>query len=71
MILDILAPIHLITPDAEIVRRALEARAEYGIHFYDGMIVAAAERAGSQRSWSEHLNVGQRYFGATVVNPFQ
>ncbi|HLX86455.1 MAG TPA: PIN domain-containing protein [Terriglobales bacterium] len=70
-ILDKLAPFRLIVPDAGLVRRAVEACASYGIHFYDGMIVAAAERAGSQRIWSEDLNAGQEYFGAVVENPFR
>jgi predicted nucleic acid-binding protein len=70
-ILDVLAPIKLIAPDAEIVRRAVEAHAAYGIRFYDGMIVASAERAGCERIWSEDLNPGQKYFGVTVANPFQ
>jgi predicted nucleic acid-binding protein len=69
-ILDVLAPIAVVVPDADIVRRAVEAHAAYGIHFYDGMIIAAAERAGSEKIWSEDLNGGQRYFGVTVVNPF-
>jgi predicted nucleic acid-binding protein len=69
-ILDSLKPIPLIKPDAEIVSRAVEARAQYGIHFHDGMIVAAAERAGAERIFSEDLNAGQKYFGATVTNPF-
>lgn len=69
-ILDALGPIGLITPDGDMVRRAVEAGASYGIHFYDGMIVAAAERAGSTRIWSEDLNAGQRYFSVTVANPF-
>jgi predicted nucleic acid-binding protein len=68
--LDALGPIRVIAPDAEIVRRAVEARAEYGIHFYDGMIVAAAERGGCGRIWSEDLNAGQEYFGVLVENPF-
>jgi predicted nucleic acid-binding protein len=34
------------------------------------MIVAAAERAGSEKIMSEDLNAGQEYFGVTVVNPF-
>jgi predicted nucleic acid-binding protein len=69
--LDALATIRLVVPDAELVRRAVEARAAYGIHFYDGMIVAAAERAGCQRILSEDLNAGQEYFGVTVSNPFR
>lgn len=70
VLLDSLAPLKLVATDSGIVRRAVEARARYGIHFYDGMIVAAAERAGCHRIWSEDLNPGQRYFGVAVENPF-
>jgi predicted nucleic acid-binding protein len=70
-LLDALAPIRLILPDGDIVRRAVEARAAYGLHFYDGMIIAAAERAGSARIWSEDFNPGQKYFGVTAANPFE
>ena len=45
--LDAMAPIRLVIPDVELIRRAVEVRASYGVHFYDGMIVAAAERAGA------------------------
>jgi len=68
--LDALSNLRVVTPDAELVRRAVEARVAYGIHFYDGMIVAAAERAGCQRIFSEDFNSGQEYFGVTVMNPF-
>ncbi|MFZ0287213.1 MAG: PIN domain-containing protein [Terriglobales bacterium] len=70
-ILDALAPIKLIPLDAGVVRRAVEAHATYGVHFYDGMILAAAERAGCERIWSEDLSPGQKYFGVTVANPFR
>jgi predicted nucleic acid-binding protein len=70
-VLDALGPIPVIVPDADIVRRAVDARAEYGVHFYDGMIVAAAERGGCGKIWSEDLNGGQKYFGIVVENPFQ
>lgn len=70
ILLDALAPIKVIAPDAELVRRAVEVRAAYGIHFYDGMIVAAADKVGCKRIWSEDLNSGQEYFGIRVENPF-
>jgi predicted nucleic acid-binding protein len=70
VVLDALAPIKIFPHDAGVVRRAVEARATYGIHFYDGMIVASAEKAGCKRIWSEDLNSGQEYFGVTVENPF-
>jgi predicted nucleic acid-binding protein len=70
-LLDALGPIGVVVPDADLIRRAVEARGVYGIHFYDGMIVAAAERGGCERLWSEDLNSGQQYFGVTVDNPFR
>jgi len=69
-VLDALGPIKLIAPDGDIVRRAVEAHATYGLHFYDGMIVAEAERAGCERIWSEDFNPSQKYFEIEVVNPF-
>ena len=69
-LLEVLAPMHLVIPDGDMIRRAVEARASYGVHFYDGMIVAAAERGGCTRIWSEDLNAGQKYFGIAVENPF-
>ena len=69
-LLDILRPIRLVSLDHDTVRRAVEARAAYGIHFYDGMIVAAAERGGCGRILSEDLNAGQKYFQIPVENPF-
>jgi predicted nucleic acid-binding protein len=69
-LLEVLAPMHLVIPDGDMIRRAVEARASYSVHFYDGMIVAAAERGGCSRIWSEDLNAGQKYFGIAVENPF-
>ena len=68
--LETLAPIPVIAPDSATVRRAVEVRGEYGLHFYDGMMIAAAERAGCARIWSEDMNPGQIYFGVRVDNPF-
>ena len=70
-LLDALSPIKLVGMNSGTVRRAVEATAAYGIHFYDGMIVAAAESAGCVRIWSEDLNPGQKYFGVSVENPFR
>jgi len=69
-ILDALGPIKALAPDADTVRRALEAHAQYGLHFYDGMILAAAERGACARILSEDLSAGQSYFGVKVENPF-
>ena len=69
--LDALAPIRLVALDGAAIRRAVEARAAYGVHFYDALILATAERAGCARVWSVDLNPGQRYFGVLVENPFR
>jgi predicted nucleic acid-binding protein len=62
--------IHTIHSDSSLFRRALGVHARYGLHFYDGLIIAAAERGGCVRVWSEDMNPGQTYFGVTVENPF-
>ena len=69
-ILDAMHSISIVKPEAGTVRRAVEAYEEYGVQFYDGMIIAAAERAGCKKIWSEDLNAGQEYFGVKVENPF-
>ena len=69
-LVDTLGPIKLVPIDGDVVLRAVQVRAQYGVHFYDGMIVAAAERGGCQKSWSEDLNAGQEYFGIAIENPF-
>jgi predicted nucleic acid-binding protein len=70
VLLDTLGPIKLVPIDGDVVLRAVHARAQYGLHFYDGMIVAAAERGGCTKIWSEDLNAGQDYFNCAVENPF-
>jgi predicted nucleic acid-binding protein len=71
VILDALEPIRLVEIDCGVIRRAVEARRKYGVHFYDGMILATAERGGCNRIWSEDMSAGQEYFGVTVRNPFK
>jgi predicted nucleic acid-binding protein len=69
-ILDALGPIKVIVGDAYTVRRAVEAHAQYGVHFFDGMILAAAEHGACTRILSEDFNTSQSYFGIKVENPF-
>lgn len=69
-ILNALGPIKVIVTDADTVRRAVEARAQYGVYFFDGMILAAAEHGACARILSEDFNTGQSYFGIKVENPF-
>jgi len=68
--LDALSPIRLVAPDVAMVRRAVECRQRYGLHFYDCMVIAAAERGKCGRILSEDFSPGQKYFGVVVENPF-
>ena len=56
------------TPD--LYRRAVRLAQRYGIHPYDGAILAAAQELGAQTVYSEDLSHGQTYDGVKVVNPF-
>src|SRR5205823_1876242 len=70
-ILDSLSPIKLVAPRRGSSSPRGRSTENYGLHFYDGMIVVAAERGGCSRIWSEDMNAGQKYFGIIVANPFQ
>lgn len=55
----------------DLVRRAMYVREEYGIQFYDALIVATAAKLGCTEIVSEDLSEGQVYCGMAVVNPFK
>ncbi|MBQ4199388.1 MAG: PIN domain-containing protein [Kiritimatiellae bacterium] len=54
----------------DLVRRTMDVKEEYGIQFYDALIVSTAEKIGCTEIVSEDLNPGQTYRGMAVVNPF-
>jgi len=54
----------------DLVRRAVDVQDEYGIQYYDALIVATADKLGCLEIVSEDLNPEQRYRGMAVVNPF-
>jgi predicted nucleic acid-binding protein len=58
-------------PKPEWTERALMIRKQYGIQFYDALIVAAAEASGCDEILTEDLNDGQVYCGVKAVNPFK
>ena len=55
----------------DVVRNALYIKEEYGIQFYDALIVATAEKLGCHEIVTEDLNPNQTYRGMAVVNPFK
>ena len=61
---------NIIPLTTQILRRAIEIKALYGLQFYDAQIIAAAEKAECNEIWSEDLGDGQLYCGIRCVNPF-
>ena len=55
----------------DVVRNALFIKEEYGIQFYDALIVATADKLGCTEIVSEDLNDEQVYCGMAVVSPFK
>ena len=55
----------------DVVCNAMYVKEEYGIQFYDALVVSAAEKLGCHEIVSEDLNDGQTYRGLKAVNPFK
>jgi predicted nucleic acid-binding protein len=54
-----------------IVRRGREISVDHGLNYYDGAILAAAERLGCDTVLSEDMTDGRAYGGVTVRNSFR
>ena len=70
-LLDGLGAVETVNQTPQIVARAVEIKALYGISLQDSMIVAAAEKSGCAELLSEDLSDGQVYAGVRVRNPFK
>jgi predicted nucleic acid-binding protein len=57
--------------DASLVYQGAERAERYRISYWDGAIIAAAERLSAQLVYSEDLSDGQAYGEVRVVNPFR
>lgn len=54
----------------ELIHGAWHVEDQFGLSWWDSLIVAAALQLGCETILSEDLNEGQDYGGAVVVNPF-
>jgi predicted nucleic acid-binding protein len=61
-------PCHAV--DADTVIAAIDLSERYRISYWDGAIIAAAERLGAKTLYTEDLNHGQAYGSVTAINPF-
>ena len=56
--------------DYPLIVAGIEASLRFGISYWDGAIIAAAERLGASTLYTEDLNHGQLYGSVQAVNPF-
>lgn len=57
--------------DGALVRYGAELAVRHQLSYWDGAIVAAAERLGARILYTEDLNHDQLYGSVRVVNPFR
>lgn len=57
--------------DAALVQQGIETSARFGLSFWDGAIIAAAERLKLDTVLSEDMTHRQTYGSVTVINPFK
>lgn len=69
--ISLFATLPIMDIDLGLVQRAVGTCNSYRISYWDALIIAAAEKAGCARIFSEDFNTGQTYHGILVVNPFQ
>ncbi len=56
--------------DTGVVKSGIQLSKRYGISYWDGAIIAAAELLGAPVLYTEDLNHGQVYGSVTAINPF-
>ena len=56
--------------DYRVVKGGIDNASRHRISYWDGAIIAAAERLGARVVYSEDLNHGQTYGSVRVENPF-
>jgi predicted nucleic acid-binding protein len=60
----------MVLTDYPLIVTGVEISLRFGISYWDGTIIAAAERLGATTLYSEDLSHGQRYGSVQAVNPF-
>lgn len=66
----LLAKRPFVSVDEHLVLAGIDHSQRYKISYWDGAIIAAAERLGAKTVYSEDLSHGQTYGSVKVVNPF-
>lgn len=56
--------------DMELLSTGYRLQCDYGLSWWDSLIVAAAEVSGCDHIFTEDLSADQSYHGIRVINPF-
>jgi predicted nucleic acid-binding protein len=62
--------LELVLIDRPLICEAIDCSAMDQLSFWDGLIIAAAQKANCTELWTEDLNAGEVIRGVRVVNPF-
>lgn len=68
---DWLGLLSVVSTDTALVRSAIQTSRSSQLSYWDGLVVAAATRAGCERLLTEDLNDGQQFGSVQVENPFR
>lgn len=66
-----MARLQVVALDAVLVSAAIDGSIDWGISYWDALIIRAAEAAGCDRVLSEDLGHGRTYGSVTVEDPFR
>ena len=69
-LLEQLRSLPVVWTDYPLIVAGIETALRFGVSYWDGAIIAAAERLGAPILYTEDLNHGQRYGSVQAVNPF-
>ncbi len=61
----------VVATDYPLIVAGVETSVRFGISYWDGTIIAAAESLGARILYTEDLNHGQHYGSVQAVNPFR
>jgi predicted nucleic acid-binding protein len=68
---DWLGLLSVVSTDTALVKNAIQTSRSAQLSYRDGLVVAAATRAGCESLLTEDLNDGQRFGTVLVENPFR
>jgi predicted nucleic acid-binding protein len=67
---ELFGQLELVIPTLDDVLAAIDLCRLHGYHFWDALVIRAAQQAGCSRLLSEDMQHGRRIDGLEIINPF-